>query len=771
MKSKCLSALLLCSVNFGMCYAEQSYNLPGDTTVKTQNLKEVIVLSQKDNRGTLLPFDAPDLYLPISNTTVSNVTLEKRNVNDIVEATRFLPSVKTRTTYGGFQEFYIRGFANQMMSVDGIPDQRSFVTSMPVHDLSNVDNIELLRGSASALYGQGIVGGILNITRKQPSAERQIKARVGTGSWKTYSGFFSMQGKVLGPLNYYASISHSTSAGWRGNHENRFSIYATASAWFTKQDFFQITYNFANDNYGTDTGLPMLVPYDIYTLSGNLYLPKYSSLPNLDRKARYNNESDFLYNRTQDISIRYEHVFNEHFKLRDVALFRYDNINYFSTEGMSYLTSNQPIYDHYYELKGEKIYINLDTLINSAPLRFNHVSYSYANHLDLTGKFDIGSVKNSYMAGYAINYMHRPSFGWTRNNDISGPGVNSHIPVNNPYSGGYINAPLTKVSVSDRFTQGFYISDLIDFLPQFKAMISGRYDWYKYRSAANIPLISGTMDWVKPDKYSSIVNKALSYRVGAVYLPIESFSIFASAGSFFKPNNTLYNDNAIYIDGNGKRYFPKDGAEVFAPEKGNQFEGGLKFEKSGIKAEIDGFYIHKKNVVTTLGSVEEDGVMMNIYGQVGTMHSAGFDLDFSYKWRTFELMAGYTYTDARVGKIAPNDYIQTNSDRGNRYTYIPENQFFFGADYEIEKGFFKHLGAALTVNYQDKIYTNLADNLWLKGYWMTNLSLRYRLLNGVSVIGTVNNLFNTKYYYSTLGTQLMPGPDINYKITLSYTFK
>lgn len=481
----------------------------------TKILNEVVVTGHRDV-STLLPIDAPDMYLPLSSTSVSQDMLRHRDINDITEAARLLPSVKSRTTYGGFQEFYIRGFSNQLIATDGVADQRSFVTSMPMHDLSNVESIEVLRGSASALYGQGIVGGVININRKLPTQQTVIRAKIGAGSWNTYDGFFSMSGRVAGPVSYYASIFHSDGDGWRHNREKRMSVYAVAQADFTPRDMLRITYSFGNDRYGTDTGLPKLMPYDIYDLDGKLYLKQYDMLPGLDRKARYNNESDFLINRTQEVNLRYEHKFSEAFKLRDVALYRYDNINYFSTERMDYPTSSDPIYDHYYMLKGEKVYIDLDHLINSAPLRFNHVSNTFANQLDLTGKFNIGRVANTYAAGYTVNYMHRPSFGWTRAKDISGPGVNSTIPVKNPYSGGKVLAPLTKVSITDRMSQSVFLSDLIEPMEQLKVMIAGRYDYYKFRSAPNIPLLPGTLDWDKPEKYSSVVNHAFSYRAGLV---------------------------------------------------------------------------------------------------------------------------------------------------------------------------------------------------------------------------------------------------------------
>ncbi len=739
-----------------------------ERTDSVVHLHGVEIISSQDNRVTMLPYGVDEKFLPVNMTRVDNTTLENRGIIDIVNATRFLPSVKTRTTYGGFQEFYIRGFANQLVATDGVADQRSFITSMPMHDLSNVESVELLRGPASALYGQSVVGGVLNITRRQPTAERHLQTRLGLSSWHGREALFGMSGKLIGPFNYYASAYTSSTDGWRSNMERRLSLYGTVSGWFTDRDFLQLTYYFANDRYGTDTGLPTLMPYNIYSTDGKLYLSQFQQLPGLNREARYNNESDFLNNRTQDVQLRYEHVFSPAIKLRDVAMFRYDNINYQSTESMSYLTSDEPIYKHYYEREGKKTYINLDTLVNSSPLAFNHVAYHYSNQLELTGDFYTGAVKHTYFGGYAVNYLHRPSFGGGK---FTGPGVNSHIPVYHPYSCGAMFATLSRVSISDRLSQSVYLSDVVDVCKEFKFMLSGRYDYYKYRSAV-VQLKDGDRNYTHPagDEYSSIVNHAFSYRAGVVYLPVQDLSVYASIGSFFKPNNTIYNENTIYIDGNGKRYYPNDGGEVFSPEKGYQIEGGVKYEWNGFTANASYFYIHKNNVVTSLGTLEEDGVVKTVRGQVGRMHSQGMDVDLSYSWRDFLFSAGYAYTNARVGKIAPNDYVQINTDRGNRYTYIPKNQFFFTGDYEVSHGPVKGLGAALSMTYQDAVYTNLANGIKLDSFFLTDIAVRYKMHCGVEYKVAVNNLFNRHYNVSCLGNQMIPGQDINWKVSVGYSF-
>lgn len=166
------------------------------------NLSEFQVVGARDRHTSVLPYSMEEKFLPINVAEVDRKTLENRDINDITAATRFLPSVKNRTTYGGFQEFYVRGFSNQLVATDGVADQRSFITSMPMHDLSNVERIELLRGPASALYGQSVVGGVINITRMQPTAERHLRAKLGLSSWNGRSAFMGMSGKLAGPFNY-----------------------------------------------------------------------------------------------------------------------------------------------------------------------------------------------------------------------------------------------------------------------------------------------------------------------------------------------------------------------------------------------------------------------------------------------------------------------------------------------------------------------------------------------------------------------------------------
>lgn len=242
------------------------------------------------------------------------------------------------------------------MMIDGIRDERSAINnSYPVPDLSCIESIELLKGPASVLYGHSAVGGTLNIVRKSPSEKQSVNARLAYGSYENKEATLGMGGKLVGPVNYYANVNFSDQEGWRDNGNRRFSGYLALQAKMTERDILDVRGGFNRDFYGTEIGLPDLMANDVYNVqTGQLYLHKNEMLPGLDREARYNNESDFMKNHAWNVSTQYTHTFWNGAKLTDRLSYNNDDINYFGTEALDYLESDDPIYDHYYMKNGQK---------------------------------------------------------------------------------------------------------------------------------------------------------------------------------------------------------------------------------------------------------------------------------------------------------------------------------------------------------------------------------------------------------------------------------
>src|SRR5262245_58947340 len=53
-------------------------------------------------------------------------------------------------------------------------------------DLASFERIEVVKGPSSLLYGQGSLGGFINLVRKKPQAEFAVSASGQVGSYDTY---------------------------------------------------------------------------------------------------------------------------------------------------------------------------------------------------------------------------------------------------------------------------------------------------------------------------------------------------------------------------------------------------------------------------------------------------------------------------------------------------------------------------------------------------------------------------------------------------------
>lgn len=771
---------------------KKTYTNFADTTF---NLQEVVVHTNRKARPQVTKLDVPMKYLPLSVNSLEAGSLEIRGIRNIQEATRFMPGIRIQTSYGAFQQISVRGFDHAVMMVDGIRDERSAINnSYPIPDLSSVESIELLKGPASVLYGHSAVGGILNIVRKAPSERPTVNARLAYGSFENKEATLGMGGKLVGLVNYYANVNYADQEGWRDNGNRRFSGYLALSAQITPDDRLEIRSGFNRDFYGTEIGLPPIMSSDIYnTTDDQLYLHKNDMLPGLDREARYNNESDFMKNYGWNISGQYTHQFSEGMKLTDRLSFSADDINYFGTETLDYLESDEPIYDHYY-WKGpdEKRYICLDTVYLSYPLRFSHIAKTVSNSLELSGHFQTGEVKHNYMGGYAFVALNRNSYtGYNLGDDVQGPGLYSHVSVYDPHSMGYMTSKFSKATVTHHYANSLYLQDLLELGERWKVLAALRADFFRYLSAsADTP--TGKREYESHGSFNRIRNKALTYRLGAVYLPHPNTSLYASFATFFKPIRTFYQDNVVYVDANGERFTPTRNEEVFKPEKGYQAEVGIKYDLNQLlHANASLFYIRKMNSTTTLSNnyeMEVDGqpVTGRVIGQVGTQDSKGFDFDVTLTpTPTLALTIGYGLNDSKIRRMkeikdpelaaavygndpqASKDNL--NSQEGNWQANVPNQTFYAYGSYTIPKGVLRDLEFHLSSSYTGKVYRDAANSTWFDPYWITDLGASYTINGHTRLTVNINNLFDNSYYNQALGNQLVPSMPRNFQVAISYT--
>ncbi len=756
---------------------KKEYTNFSDTTFL---LHEVIVETTIQKKTTSLKLDVPVKFLPVTSSVVDASILELYGIRDIQSAGKFLPGIRVQTSYGGFQQISARGFDHIPVLIDGMRDERTAISnSYPFMDLSAVESIEYLKGPASVLYGNSAVGGLLNVVRKQPTAKKSVHARVAYGSYNNKQATLGMGGRLLEGVNSYFSVNMSDADGWRENAAKRFSGYSAIDIKTGSKGVLDLRGGFNRDHYATEIGLPKLMNNTIYNADGTLAYSKLDILPGLDRKARYNNESDYLKNNAWNIAATYTYKFNDAIQVKERFSYFDDDIDYFSTEELNYLTSSDPIYRHYY-LKDEKdkIYICLDTVTLNSPLRFQHLNKTTSNQLELSGKFHTAGIRHNYVGGYSFTYIDRISYtGYQLGSDVTGPGLYSKVPVYNPHSMGYMETRFSYANIYRNYLHGVYFQDLIEFNEKIKVLLAGRYDHFNLqyvRTNANDG--KSNADIPPKDAFARILNNSFTYRAGLVYLPTPDISIYGSMSSFFQPYRTFFSEKTIYVDRNGNEYTPNQRGEVFKPQTGYQAEAGARYTwKNLLSIEGSFFFIRKNNVNKTLKTDVEvshgdDIVLKSVVGQLGRIDSKGFDIEIRLNpVNGFSAFTGYTFTDSKTGEIASNPWMATDPDKGNRFTYIPKNTFFAGAQWFAGKGILNGAGIHLDFTYNDKVYRTIADDFYFPSYWLLDLGATYRLKNNVTLSFQINNLFNKSYYNESLGKQIVPAMPRNYLGSITYT--
>lgn len=113
-------------------------------------------------------------------SVVTSRQIEKLHLNTVEDALRTVPGTQY-LNYGGnglnanLSGIRINGSKDIILLVDGVrvtdfngANNSGYMYSSLLNNMDNVERIEVLRGSAGALYGSGAKGGVINIITKNP---------------------------------------------------------------------------------------------------------------------------------------------------------------------------------------------------------------------------------------------------------------------------------------------------------------------------------------------------------------------------------------------------------------------------------------------------------------------------------------------------------------------------------------------------------------------------------------------------------------------------
>jgi vitamin B12 transporter len=142
-------------------------------------LKEVVVTATRT--------EVPTKELGVSATVITAAEIERNQTKDAVELFRDVAGVNVtqQGSRGGVTSLFSRGGESNftLVLIDGIRvNEAGGFFDFSSLDTANIERIEIIRGSQSALYGSDAIGGVINIITKKGKGALTVSASTANGA-------------------------------------------------------------------------------------------------------------------------------------------------------------------------------------------------------------------------------------------------------------------------------------------------------------------------------------------------------------------------------------------------------------------------------------------------------------------------------------------------------------------------------------------------------------------------------------------------------------
>ena len=466
-----------------------------------------IVVTEVGTRTETDPLDVPQTI-----QTIPQEVIENRETNNITETLRTVPGVVTdQGTRQQFNNVFIRGFDADYRR-NGLREADSQASGVQT---ANIDRIEVLKGPASVLYGQGSFSGTINLITKKPTDEPFYQVEGAIGNYDLYRGAVDLSG----PLNdsksvkYRLNLAAETAGSFIDFYDrDRFQISPVLSWQIGKNTDITFEFDYSNYSGNTDIGLPASGTI-LDNPNGEIPLDRFVPDPDTDR-----DDTEFIL-----ASYNLEHRFSDNWRIRNAFQFT-------SRLNEAFLTF--PI-----ELQEDGRTLDL---FYSDSSKFD--SYTYLLDTYVVGNFNTGSIEHELVAG--IELFRSDFFG---NFD---EGERSSIDLFDPNYDNIVYQPPTDTFQEEGTDKslGIYLQDKVEFSDSLILLAGIRFDIVNTRFE---DLVFDTVDFQQNEEFSP--------RLGIVYKPITNLSLYASYSRSFVQNFGINEEE-----------------EIFDPQRGTQYEIGAK---------------------------------------------------------------------------------------------------------------------------------------------------------------------------------------------------
>ncbi|MCF8206913.1 MAG: TonB-dependent receptor, partial [Methylotenera sp.] len=510
---------------------------------------------------------------------------------------------------GGEGDIKVHGISLQSTGdifIDGMRDPAFYD-----RDTFFLDKIELLRGSASLLFGRGSTGGAVNQVTKQAQLadQNQIDVTMGShGALRAVVDFDKRTGETSG-LRVSAMTNTADSNG-AGSKIDKRGIGLNYRYGVDETDEFGITlYGLQNDN-GINYGVRWMRQSPTDTVANKLNTQ-------LDPDAYYGLASDFNKGTAYYGMLTHTHRFSKDTEV--VTKLRYAEYtrDQRATLWNFAAAAQQP---------GGQV-VSLDTLSNATVLTRGFQPkkqdmQTVTAQSDLSTRFDALGFKHTLQAGVDFAKEKKQVFGQITAAQGGIVPTRPNTTIGTPSDGASIDENLrsyrkTSAYVSDAY--GGYVQDMIEVAPMWKVLAGLRYDHLKgdYDTYA-VP--NNALTPVTTSSYQMKVSE-VSKRGAVLFQPDAQWSFHLMGATSFNTSGDAYSLSSANQD--------------IPPEKSVNVELGAKWDSADGRLSLRASAFRN----TKLHERNTDPLVPSVVTLSGKRHAAGLDFDVAGRitpaWEVF----------------------------------------------------------------------------------------------------------------------------------------
>ena len=679
--------------------------------------------------------------VPQSITVVTERLIDDRNLDTLKDALHNTAGITFLAAEGGEEDIRLRGFslaATGDIFLDGLRDPAFYD-----RDTFNNDRIELLRGSASMLFGRGSTGGAVNQVSKQPLILPRNEVGVTMGNAGYARGTVDFNVKT-GDDAAFRLNAMSTVADNHGNPIDKFGFAPTLRWGIGLPDEFSVGAYVLENRNGMNYGMPW-VPVSIDSRGDRLL--------DVDPGAYYGLASDRNHGSATSASASHIHRFGQGAELRTIvrqghyvrdqraSTIRIRPVNALpdscqtpfvvGNAGPRQAAVYAPISDATELCRGTNNKVqDMDTTTVQSDYSGKHAAFGLRH--DLQGGVDL--ARESFR-----NYATALPAGTTLTKPLTILG--------SPADGASVDESLRQKVLNRAFVAralGVYVQDLVQLAPSWKLLAGLRYDRFEGRFDQPATATAAAVTRQRSDGL-------WSKRAGVLFQPTPTASYHLSWGTSFNTSGDTYQyDNQT---------------ENTPPEGSVNLELGAKLDSA------DGNFTSRVALFrsTKLNERNRDpdsAATQNLLS--GRRHTAGIELDVTGRlFKVLEVYGSYAFTPvARIDVGAPGSTPGVGEGAGTRSSLTPRHSGTAWMTWQASSAW--RLGGGL--NARSSQTPNRNPGFAAPKFVTADLMAEFRLDRNTTFKANLTNVTNKLYADSLYSAHYIAGAPRTLQVTATSTF-